>query len=77
MYVDILCKQISVCKWKDSGGGVDPKLVAFEESALRQRLDILSDKYTIIDVKVNHFTVENHNNGGCNEVWVQYTILYK
>ena len=77
MHVDTLCKQISVCKWKDSGGGVDPKLVAFAESALRQRLDILSDKYTIIDVKVNHFTVENHNNGGCNEVWVQYTILYK
>lgn len=77
MYVDTLCKQISVCKWKDSGGGVDPKLVAFAESGLRQRLDILSDKYTIVDVKVNHFTVENHNNGGCNEVWVQYTILYK
>lgn len=77
MYVDTLCRQISVCRWKDSGGGVNSELLTIAESDLKEHLAILSDKYTIIDVKVNHFTVENHNNGGCNEVWVQYTILYK
>lgn len=77
MYVDILCRQISVCRQKNSGGGVDSKLLTIAESDLRERLVILSDKYTIVDIKVNHFTLANHNNGGCNEVWVQYTILYK
>ena len=55
MYVDTLCRQISVCRWKDSGGGVNSELLTIAESDLRERLAILSDKYTIIDVKVNHF----------------------
>lgn len=78
MYVDTLCRQISVCRCKDSDDGVDSKLLAIAESDLREHLAILNNKcYNIVDIKVNHFTVENHNNGGYNEVWVQYTILYK
>lgn len=77
MNVTVICRQISEARWKDSGGGVNPGLVAAAESELKMKLDMLGDKYTVTDVKVNHFIVQNHNNGGCNEVWVQYTILYK
>lgn len=70
MYVDTLCRQISVCRLKDSGDGVNSKLLTITESNIKEHLAILSDKYTNINVKVNHFTVENHNNSGCNEVWV-------
>ena len=43
MYVDTLCRQISVCRWKDSGGGVNSELLAIAESDLRERLAILSE----------------------------------
>lgn len=45
MYVDTLCRQISICKCKDSGGGVNSKLLTIAESDLRECLTMLSDKY--------------------------------
>lgn len=70
--------QISIAKWSDNGGGIQQSLLDEAEMELNELLDNLEKAcHTVIDVKVNHYTVHRHNNGGADEVWVQYTILYK
>lgn len=70
--------KISNAKWKDEGGGVSKDLLEKAEEKLNLFLiDLDRAAYTDIDIKINHYTVQRHNNGGCDEVWVQYTILYK
>lgn len=31
----------------------------------------------LIDIKITAFTSNRHNNGGSDEVWALYTIMYK
>ena len=78
MFVKILNFQISTAKWTDNGGGVQQALLDKAEKELNSFLDDLRKAYyTVIDIKVNHYTVNRHNNGVADEVWVQYTVLYK
>ncbi len=78
MKVRTLNYQISIARWADKGGGVRQDLLDNAEAELNDLLINLERAcYKIIDVKINHYTVNRHNNGGCDEVWVQYTILYK
>lgn len=78
MFARTLNFQISIAKWTDKGGGVHQNFLDEAEVELNDLLVNLERAcYQIIDVKVNHYTVKRHNNGGCDEVWVQYTILYK
>lgn len=78
MFVRTLNFKISIAKWTDNGGGVQPSLLDEAEMELNKLLENLRlAGYNIIDIKVNHYTVNRHNNGGADEVWVQYTILYK
>ena len=78
MKVRTLNYQISIARWADRGGGVCQDLLDNAEAELNNVLINLERAcYKIIDVKVNHYTVNRHNNGGCDEIWVQYTILYK
>ena len=57
-------------------GGVIDDFSETQSSELNKILAELETKNTIQDVKVNHFTSCHHNNGGYDEVWVQYTVLY-
>ena len=61
MYVDTLCRQISVCRWKDSGGGVNSELLTIAESDLRKRLTILSDKYKVICINDSRMDIDFEN----------------
>lgn len=78
MFVKILNFQISTDKWTDNASGVQQALLDKAEKELNSFLDDLRKAYyTVIDIKVNHYTVNRHNNGVADEVWVQYTVLYK
>lgn len=78
MFVRTLNFQISTAQWTNNGGGVQQAFLDKAEKKLNSLLDDLRKAcYTVTDVKVNHYTVNRHNNGGADEVWVQYTILYK
>lgn len=78
MFVRTLNFQISVAKWKNDGGGIQQALLDKAETKLNLFLnDLELACHHVVDIKVNHYTVDRHNNGGCDEIWVQYTILYK
>lgn len=76
MKVRVLTEKVSVANLKNNGGGVNTQLLEEAEKKLNKTIEELSLFYKIVDIKVNHFTSSRHNNGGCDEVWVQYTILY-
>lgn len=76
--IKLLAYEISVGSLRDSGGGVNRDLIKKAEENLNSYIEDFESKgYEIQDIKVNHFTAKRHNNGGCEEVWVQYTIIYK
>ena len=47
-----------------------------EDSIEKEINEFCVDK-EIIDIKTNTFTTKNHNNGGHNEVYIVYTVMYK
>ena len=47
-----------------------------EDSIEKEINEFCVDK-EIIDIKTNTFTTKNHNNGGYNEVFIVYTVMYK
>lgn len=76
--IKILTYKVSECNLAQNGGGVNQRLIEETKKGLEKAIDDLEDDlYQITDLKVNHFTARRHNNGGCDEVWVQYTICYK
>lgn len=76
--IKILTYKVSECNLALNGGGVNQRLIEETKKGLEKAIDDLEDDlYQITDLKVNHFTARRHNNGGCDEVWVQYTICYK
>lgn len=76
--IKVLAYEISIGSLRDSGGGVNRDLIRKTEENLNSYIEDFESKgYEIQDIKVNNFTAKRHNNGGCEEVWVQYTIIYK
>lgn len=76
--IKILTYKVSEGNLTQFGGGVNQSLIEEAKKGLEKAIDDLeNDLYEITDLKVNHFTVKQHNNGIANEVWVQYTICYK
>lgn len=76
--IKILTYKVSECNLAQNGWGVNQRLIEETKKGLEKAIDDLEDDlYQITDLKVNHFTARRHNNGGCDEVWVQYTICYK
>lgn len=70
-------KKISKCAGVGIGG---PKDSLFEEAedALNEVIEEMQNKgYYVKDIKVNHYTTDRHNNGGFDEVWVSYLIIFK
>lgn len=76
--IKILTYKVSEGNIPQFGGGVNQSLIEKAREGIEKTIDTLEDDlYQITDLKVNHFTTRRHNNGGCDEVWVQYTICYK
>lgn len=75
--IKILTYKVSECNIPQFGGGVNQSLIEETKKGLEKAIDDLEDDlYQITDLKVNHFTARRHNNGGCDEVWVQFVICY-
>ena len=78
MRAKILVYQLGNCRHRMDYGGIQEDLVASAEEKLNEELkDLERNYYSVVDVKVDCFTSERHNNGGCDDTWVKYTILYK
>ena len=78
MRAKILVCQLGNCRHRMDYGGIREDLVASAEEKLNEELkDLERNYYSVVDVKVNCFTSERHNNGGCDDTWVKYTIFYK
>ena len=76
--VQVLAYPITKAKWQDHGGGVQQELISQSEDDLNIALiNLETAGYKVKEIKVNHFTAFKHNNGGYDEVWVQYTIVYE
>ena len=75
--IKILTFKISEGKLVKNGGGVSQSLIEeAEEEVNKVAQDLKNKDYQITDLKINHFTTIRHNNGGCDEVWVQFVICY-
>lgn len=75
--IKILTYKVSEGNIPQFGGGVNQSLIEEAEKGVNKVAQALKDKdYQITDLKVNHFTTRRHNNGGCDEVWVQFVICY-
>lgn len=75
--IKILTYKISEGNLIQNGGGVNQSLIEKAEEGVNKVAQAIKDKdYQITDLKINHFTTRRHNNGGCDEVWVQFTICY-
>ncbi len=72
--IEIVRGPVSVSKWRNEGGG--GLFYPDVDIALDKTLEkIISNNGIVEDIKVNHYTVDRHNNGGCDEVWVITNVL--
>lgn len=70
-------KKISVCGGVNVGG-TKQHLLEEAEKALNETIEEMQNKgYYVKDIKMNHYTIDRHNNGGFDEVWVSYLIIFK
>ena len=68
-------KKISVCAGL---GGPKQNLLEEAEKALNESIEEMQNKgYYVKDIKMNYYTADRHNNGGFDEVWVSYLIIFK
>lgn len=51
--------------------------VMIEQPNIDVELNEFIDGCEVIDIKMTTFTSDHHNNGGTDEVWALYTIMYK
>lgn len=78
MFIKTLDYQISYADYRGNSGGVNETLLKEAEEDLNKAISRIENSGNEIkDIKVNHFSVINAEDGACNEVWVQYTILYR
>ena len=76
--IKILTYKVSEGNLSRNGGCVNQSLIEEAEEGVNKVVQALKDKdYQITDLKVNHFTAHRHNNGGCDEVWAQFTVMYQ
>lgn len=75
--IKILTYKVSEGNIPQFGGGVNQRLIEkAEEEVNKVAQDLKNEDYQITDLKVNYFTARQHNNGGYDEVWVQFVICY-
>lgn len=75
--IKILTYKVSEGNLAQYGGGVNQSLIEEAKKGLEKAIDDLEDDlYKITDLKINHFTARRYNNGGYDEVWVQFVICY-
>lgn len=75
--IKILTYKVSEGNLAQFGGGVNQSLIKETEEDVNKVIQALVDEnYEITDLKVNYFTTRRHNNGGFDEVWVQFVICY-
>lgn len=72
MKIKIFNFMVSQARMKRDGGGFC--LESDEAEFIINKFILDKD---VIDIKANTYTVDRHNNGGCDDVWITYTILYK
>ena len=48
-----------------------------ELESVQKRVNDFCKNHDVVDIKVNTFTVNQHNNGGDDRVKIVYTIIYK
>lgn len=78
MKVKIITEKVSVCGMKKDNKGHTSVADYPVNDALNRTIQNIEEKgYTIVDIKMQPFVEEQHNNGGCNGVWMQYLIMYK
>lgn len=68
-------RKISMC---GGFGGPKQNLLEKAEKALNENIEEMQNKgYYVKDIKINHYTTDRHNNGGFDEVWVSYLIIFE
>lgn len=76
--IKILTYKVSEGNLRQNGGGLHQSFIEEAEKQLNDNIRNLEAKgYGVQDIKVNHFVTTRHNNGGCDEVWSQFTIIYE
>ena len=59
-------------------GGSKQNLLEEAEKAINESIEEMQNKgYYVKDIKMDHYTADRHNNGGFDEVWVSYLIIFK
>lgn len=75
--IKILTYKVSEGNIPQFGGGANQSLIKEAEEGVNKVVQaLIDDDYKITDLKVNYFTTRRHNNGGYDEVWVQFVICY-
>ena len=68
-------RKISICA---DFGGPKQNLLEKAEKALNENIEEMQNKgYYVKDIKMNHYTTDRHSDGGFDEVWVSYLIIFK
>lgn len=80
MKVKMLNCLVSRCgcsDWNKQNKGYNPELTLNAQDELNAAIqDIENNDYTIFDIKVTSSTITRHNNGGSDEVRLDYLIMY-
>lgn len=71
MKVEVFKFKASVCNLPDKGGGM-----CLDENEVANTINNFCVGKEIFDIKVNTIETKYHNNAGCNEVYLVYTIMY-
>ena len=69
--------KVSECKAMGKGNDGYDTAVMIEQPNIDIELNEFINGRDIIDIKMTTFTSDQHNNGGTDEVWALYTIMYK
>ena len=71
MKVEVFKFKASECNLPDNGGGM-----CLDENNVTKTINEFCAVKEIIDIKVSTIETKYHNNAGCNEVYLVYTIMY-
>lgn len=69
--------KVSECKGLGRGNAGYETAAMIEQPNIDVELNEFIDGCDVVDIKMTTFTSERHNNGGTDEVWALYTIMYK
>lgn len=75
--VNCLVSKCGCSAWNKQDKGYNPELTALAQEKLNAAIqDIENDGYAVLDIKVTSSTITRHNNGGSDEVRLDYLIMY-